>query len=379
MRQNLFITYLLLLPILIACGAETTPATNEAVNETSSTTISVTTRQFELGKMELGSFSNQPFHKVVKATGRLDVPPENKSTISTYFEGFVKTISLIPGQKVKKGQRLFTVENPDYINVQQNYLEAKSQLNYLKSDYERQKNLASENVSSQKTFLKAESDYKVTFAKYESLKKRLRLMNINPSTISETNLRSTIYITAPISGYVTSVLATKGMFLNASDIALTIMNTDQIHVELTIFEQDLNRVFVGQNVSFNLQNDSIKRKATVHLINKAIDPENRSINVHCDLLNKEDAASLTPGMFIDAEIYTKSDSSLALPIGAVVSIGNKSYILVKQGSTKETIELELTEVRVGESNEDFVEILNAGQLKKGLEIMTEGAFNLIKE
>jgi cobalt-zinc-cadmium efflux system membrane fusion protein len=169
------------------------------------------------------------------------------------------------------------------------------------------------NVSSEKTFLKAESDYKTTRARYESLKKKLQLMNINPNTVTEVNLRSTIAVKAPISGFVTSVLATKGMFLNPSDIALTIMNTEHMHIELNIYEQDLTNVAIGDEVSFNIQNGHTPYKAEVHLINKAIDPENRTVKVHCHFKDESDALSLTPGMFVEAEIYALSDSSLALP------------------------------------------------------------------
>jgi cobalt-zinc-cadmium efflux system membrane fusion protein len=374
-----YIIPILVLPILISCGGEDTNMNKEIENEEISNTIVITPPQFELGKMELGTFSNQTFHKIVKANGMLDVPPENKSTVSAYFGGYVKNISLLQGQKIAKGQTLFTLESPDYIQVQQDFLESKSQLSYLKSDYERQKELSSSNVSSQKTFLKAESDYKTTLARYESLKMKLQLMNINSNSVTELNLSSTIAVKAPISGFVTSVLATKGMFLNPSDIALTIMNTDHMHIELNIFEQDLTSVAIGQEVSFSFENGRTPYEAVVHLINKAIDPENRTVKVHCHFKNESDALSLTPGMFVEAEIYASTDSSLALPINAVVTIENKSYVLLQKESAKDQLEFEKVEVKVGQTNQDYIEILNAGDFGKKAQVLTYGAFNLIQE
>jgi len=367
------------LPLLVSCGAENSNATEAIESEQTSNTTTLTKAQFELGKMTLGSFTNQAFNRVVEANGILDVPPENKSTVSAYFGGYVKNISLIQGQKIAKGQTLFTLENPDYIQVQQDFLEAKSQLSYLKSDYERQKDLASNNVSSQKTYLKAESDYKTTLAKYESLKKKLELMNINPNTVTELNLSSTIAVKAPISGYVTSVLATKGMFLNPSDIALTILNTEHMHIELSIFEQDLAKVAIDQEVTFSVQNGKTNYQAEVLLINKAIDSENRTIKVHCHFKNEKDALSLTPGMFVEAKIYASSDESLALPITAVESIENKSYILVKIEGSNEDLNFERKEVKVGQKNNEYFEILNAKDFKENTQFLTNGAFNLIQE
>jgi len=379
MKTIKYIIPVLALPFIMSCSGNEAVVNQEPITEENSTTVTVTSSQFELGKMEIGTFSTQPFHKVVKANGMLDVPPENKATVSAYFGGYVKNISLLQGQKISKGQTLFTLENPEYIQVQQDFLESKSQLSYLKSDYERQKKLSEDNVSSQKIFLKAESDYKMTLAKYESLKKKLQLMNINPNNVTELNLRSTISVKSPISGYVTSVLATKGMFLNPSDIALTIMNTDHMHIELNIFEQDLTKVGVGQEVSFRIQNSDKKYKAAVHLINKAIDPEKRTIKVHCHFDNEEEALSLTPGMFIEAEIYATSDSSLALPLNAVVSIENKSFVLIKSEDVKGKMNFERVEVQIGQSNDNHIEILNAKAFKADEQILTKGAFNLINE
>lgn len=366
--------------ILVSCGQETAPIdANEENASTEGTKTIVTNAQFALGKMNFGKLTKQQFEFSVKANGMLDVPPENKSTISAYFGGYVKNISLLQGQKIAKGQVLFTLESPDYIQVQQDYLEAKSLLSYLKSDYERQKELAATNVSSQKTYLKSESEYKMTLARFESLKKKLQLMNINPNGITEYNMVSTISVRAPISGYVTSVLATKGMFLNPSDIALTIMNVDHMHIELSIFEQDLPRVAIDQNVTFRIENNNTAYKATVFLINKAIDPVKRTIKIHCHFNDEKEALSLMPGMFVEAEIAAASDSSFALPIEAVVAIENKSYILLKKKQSKGNYEFEKVEVKIGETTKKYVEILNPSDKVLNGEVLIEGAFNLIKE
>ncbi|MDP5172289.1 MAG: efflux RND transporter periplasmic adaptor subunit, partial [Bacteroidia bacterium] len=126
--------------------------------------FSLTAEQFSGAGMAVGGFTEQTFSQVVKTTGMFDVPPEFKASVSAYYGGYVKTISLLPGQRVRKGQLLFTLENPEYIQMQQDFLEAKGQLAYLKNDYERQASLRSENVTSQKVFLKAESDYNMTLA-----------------------------------------------------------------------------------------------------------------------------------------------------------------------------------------------------------------------
>lgn len=378
MKTHVFTLFLLGTALLASCGTEDQKP-KEITSDAAPKNIEVTSRQYQLGKMELGTFSQQEFHKNIRVTGMLDVPPENKVTVSVYFGGYVKDIQLLPGQKVSKGQKLFVLENPDYVQVQQDFLEAKSKLSYFKQDFERQKTLSADNVSSQKTASKAESDYRMVYAQFESLKKKLSLMNIDPSKVSETNLRSTITVSAPIAGYVTAVPISKGMFLNPSDVAVTITNGSIIHLELTVFEQDLNAIAIGQQVKFRLQNDDQEYLAVVHLINKAIDPVKRTINVHCDLKTESQAALFTPGMYVDAEIESSQSKSLALPVNAVVNIGDSYEVLVFKNKSGKGYEFERKTVKTGESTADFIEILNAGDFPSGSAFLINGAFNLIKD
>jgi cobalt-zinc-cadmium efflux system membrane fusion protein len=380
-KNNWFICKALVLLTLSSCGngnqADESKLDSKDVKSLESR-VSLTEKQFNLGEMELGEIKEVSFNTAIKATGIFDVPPENKSTVSAYFGGYVKNIQLLPGQKISKGQTLFVIENPEYIQVQQDFLEAKSQLNYLKQDYERQKDLAKDNVSSQKTFSKAESEYKMTYARYESLKKRLSLMSIDPNSITETNIRTTISVSSPISGFITDINATRGMFLNPSDVALTIMNTDHLHIELKIFEKDLMTVTVGQVVKFRLQNDRTEHLATVFLINKAIDPQKRTINVHCHLANEAKSQQFTPGMFVEAQIMTDNNVAFSLPVTAVVNLDN-SYFVLEKTYSKMGFEFVRKEVKIGETNEENIEILNAKDFKDNASFLIKGAFNLINE
>lgn len=336
--------------------------------------IVVTESQFKSGEMELGKITTQEFTTVVKANGMFAVPPQNQADVSAYFAGYVKDIGLLPGDTVKKGQVLFTIENPEYIQVQQDFLEAKGRLNYLESDYQRQKELMEDNVTSKKNFLKAESEYKVTLAQYQSLKKKLSLMNINSNSLSGENMTSIISVLSPLSGYATTINASKGMYLNPSDVAVTVTNTDDLHIELKIFEKDLPMVKVGQQINVSIQNDlDHLYKAKIHLVNRTINPQERTVDVHGDLVNEEEAKLFAPGMYIEAEILTNLWQHPALPKDAVANIDNDYFVLVKVNDTA----FKRVLVKIGTANNGFIQILNADQFEENTEFLTKGAFNLI--
>ena len=370
---------LLLMTILalVSCNSSEKPETTNTTTTTENTDeIIISENQFKGGNMMVGKISNQPFSKIVKANGMFAVPPENQADVSAYFSGYVKNISLLPGDIVKKGQTLFTIENPAYLQVQQDFLESKGRLSYLKSDYERQKELIADNVTSKKNFLKAESEYNITLAQYQSLKKRLSLMNINPNTLSGENIRSVISVTSPLSGYATTINATKGMYLNPSDIAITITNTEDLHIELKIFEKDLPFVKEGQTINISLQNDKDKiYKGSVHLVNKAINTQDRTVDIHGDLTNKSDVKLFAPGMYIEGEILTSTQEYPALPVEAVANIDNDYFVLVKENET--TFKKIL--VKIGATNNGFIQILNTDIFKANTVFLTKGAFNLITE
>ena len=326
--------------------------------------------------MELGKITLQEFNTVVKANGMFAVPPQNKADVSAYFAGYVKDIDLLPGDTVKKGQVLFTIENPEYVQVQRDFLEAIGRLDYLRSDYERQKSLMADNVTSQKNYLKAESEYKVTLAQYQSLKKQLTLMNINPNTLSGDNIRSVISVLSPLSGYATAVNISKGMFLNPSDIAVTVTNTDDLHIELKIFEKDLPAVKIGQPINFRLQNNTDHvYKGKGHLVNRTIDERERTVMIHGDLLNGEDVKRFAPGMYIEGEILTTTSQYPALPSDAVVNIDNDFFALVKE--TDSTFSKVM--IKVGSMDNGYTQILNSNDFGQDAEFLTKGAFNLLTE
>lgn len=354
-------------------------ATQEpAANPETENTYVLSVKQFQSSSMVLGKLEMQAFHEVVKANGTFDVPPENHAEVSCYFGGTVKDIRLLPGERIKKGQVLFTLENPDYVQIQQDFLEAQGQLAYLKSDYERQKNLAQDHVTSQKNFLKAESDYTVTRVRVESLGKKLALMNMNPNTLSLDNIRTTISVLSPISGYVTEVAISRGAFLNPSTLAVSIVNTDHLHLELNIFEKDLTKVKIGQPIQFRIQNDKRNDyKAVVHLVTKTVDAEKRTVGIYGHLSDETSAENFNPGMYVEADIYTSSASRISLPQTALVEVESKYYVLVLEEVSDTGYTFQKREVQTGLSDNNQIEILNPQDFKEDAQFLVKGAFNLI--
>ena len=241
----------------------------------------VSLAQFEGSDMELGKMQENTFPVTVDATGMIDVPPENKAIISSFADGYVKETPLLIGDQVKKGQFLVSLENPDYVQMQQDYLDAMEQMKYLKSEYDRQKALIEENITSEKNYLKAESEYKRNLSKYQSMRKKLQMLNLNPKAVENGTISSVIRIYAPIAGSITEMNINKGMYVSAADELMRIIDTDHLHLELNVFEKDVMKLKKGQEIRFSIPEASTDTiEGEVHLVGTSISEEKRTVKVH---------------------------------------------------------------------------------------------------
>jgi cobalt-zinc-cadmium efflux system membrane fusion protein len=337
-------------------------------------------QQFQSSEMTLTQLEAKTFPNVVKANGRIYLAPENQIAINSYFSGTVKRIQLLPGEKVTKGQELFSLEGPEILNIQQNYLETKAQLAYSKGDYERQLALSQDNVNSQKDFKKAESEYFTLKVRLESLAKKLALLNINPTTLSAENIQSAISIRTPMDAYVTKVNISRGAHLSADETALELVNSENVLINLNIFEKDLQSVEIGQEISFrtlNMQDKSYSAK--VLLVNRFINPENGSLEIIGEISKSEQSKNLSAGMYIEAEIYSPADTLLALPEDAIVEMDGAFYVLRLISQEKGQFSFAKTEVKIGKKGKAYVAIMNSDEFDPNTKFLAKGAFNLILE
>lgn len=301
---------------LIACSEAEQDQEQEQVLDLNSETIKISQEQFEAGGMQLVKLTKQQFTEAVYCTGTIDVPPQSRAVISAVMGGYVKSSTLLVGDKVTKGQLLLRLENPKYAELQQNYLETKAALDYLTEDYERQKTLNQENIASNKEFLKSKGDYESAAAKLKGLGEQLKMLSINPKNITPDNISTTIDLIAPIDGTLAVVNNSRGTYVDPSEPLLEIIDLNHLHLELNVYEQDFLRMKKGQIIHFSVPEASASKfLGEVHLIGNTIEEKTRTVKVHGHL--ESDSIPFAVGMFIEAEIVTKSSESHAIPEDAV--------------------------------------------------------------
>ena len=364
------ITTFIITLLFIACGNQENKSESVKETETNSNIITISKQQFESEKMAFGELTEHQFYNTVKTTGIIDVPPENKASVSTFMGGYVTKIPLLIGDKVKKGQLVARLQNPEFIEIQQNYLEISAQLSYLKNEFERQKTLYNEQITSKKNYLKAESTYKSNLATFNGLRKKLQMMNLNPANIEKGEISSTINLYAPIDGFVTKVDVSNGSYISSANEVLEIINTDHIHLELNVFEKDILKIKKDQKIQFRIPEASTETfEAEVYLVGTFVNTD-RTIKVHGHINHDENTNFIT-GMFIDATIVYGENKEISLPKSALLKNENNAFVFVLNDENKDAYIFEKIKITTQLEDENFIQIKDYQSLK-GKKILIEG-------
>jgi cobalt-zinc-cadmium efflux system membrane fusion protein len=371
-----FIAILGSILLLNSCGNEEPVVAEETQQDEQKVQLSAAqykSADIQLGKVELRNLSS-----VIQCNGVLDVPPQNLVSISLPIGGNLKSTELLQGMKVSKGQIIAVFEHPDYVQLQQEYIQAKSTLDFGEIEYQRQTELNKEQVTSQKSFQKTKADYLSQKALVLGLEKKLEQLGISVAQMEKGNITNTITITSPINGYVTKVNVNIGKYLNPNDVAFEIVDTEHLHAELTVYEKDITKIKVGQVIRFSLPNENgNERGAKVHLIGREISSD-RTVRVHGHL-DQEDI-ELLPGMYIKASIEVGENKTLSLPEKAIVQNAGKNYIFIKMNSeNKDEFAFKMIEVAVGVSENGFTEVMLPKDVSPSADVVVNGAYDLLSK
>ncbi len=367
MKNILIISAFLL---ITACGTKSPTEAVKADANANQNSVILTEAQFKSAGIVLGKLENKSIASVLRASGTIDVPPQNMVSVSMPLGGYLKSTRLLPGMQVRKGETIAIMEDQQYIQLQQEYLTTKSKLIFSKSELERQRELNQSKASSDKIFQQAQMDYSTLSIGLSSLAQKLRLININPNTITENNISRTVPLYSPISGVVSKVNVNIGRSVNPSDILFEIIDPSDIRLNLKIFEKDLAKLSKGQKLMAYTNNQPDKKySCEISLITGDLSEE-RTAEVHCHFESFD--KSLVPGMYMNAEIEIKSHETLAIPEDAIVSFEGLDYVFVKKGG----MEFEMKAVETGVKENKYAEVINSAAFADK-EIVTKGAYTLL--
>lgn len=367
---NIFLVFAFL--VGMGCSTEQ-PTESTAKKSPPEDWVQLTPAQLSNAGIKTGKPERKTISAALQVDGVMEAPPQRLVSVSVPLGGYLKKTNLLPGMHLQKGQLLAELEDQAYIQVQQDFLTAKARLAYLEAEYIRQRDLNQSKASSDKVYQQTLADYKSQQVLLQALAEKLRLVGINPNHFTLNKLSRTLRLYSPIDGYVTKVNVNIGRYVVPSDVLFELVDPRDLHLMLTVFEKDLDKLAIGQKVlAYRTNQPEKKYLAQIVYIGKDVAAD-RAVEVHCHLA-KADAA-LVPGMFMNAEIEVQRQEAYALPEAAIVRFGSRQYVFVAKDSGL----FQMVEARTGNSGQGYT-ALQPGPEMPHLEnqtFVTNGAYALL--
>lgn len=331
--------------------------------------------QAETIGLEFGDLSSIKVNDFVKATGTLGLPPNALSSVSAKTNGIIKgTKKFVEGNYIKKGTVIAYLENPDFIVTQQDYLEAKAQLNLKRLEVERQKTLVESNAGVTKNLQNAQAEVAVLEAKTQGLAKQLSFLGISTSNLSPGNIRQQIAVVAPMSGYISKISFHNGMYAQSSISLMDIISSEHLHLELDVFEKDIANIKIGQKISYTVPAlGTTIYYGSVDVIGKQFNSSSKTVRVHGHLDGVK--PQFLKDLFINAKIFLTDSETTALPEDAIIKDGESSYIYVARSQKDaKAIEFEKINIIPGSTENGYTAVKLIDDIPEGMQIVTKGAY-----
>jgi cobalt-zinc-cadmium efflux system membrane fusion protein len=361
-------------------AAPTAAAPGAAGGPPAADQMAVSPAQAQAAGIVLGSFERQNMTTEVQANGSVEVPPQNRVSITAIQGGYVQSVAVLAGERVAAGAVVATLRSPEYLSMQQTYLQSKARVRFLTEELERQRILDVEDVGAKRKLQQARADYATEQATLRATAAQLRLLGISVARLDATGqLVNSAPLTTPIAGYVKAVNINPGQYVNPQDVLVEVLNRDDLHLELKVFEKDVAKVKVGQKILFKVQNAGRDEELTarVFLVGQAFDDDARTVRVHAHL--EPERRDLLPGQFVAARIQTAGARVRTLPEAALIQAGDLSYIFRRLGTESGRAVFRRVRVRAGQPQHGDVPVTVLDPLPDTTQLVQKGAYFLDAE
>ena len=371
----------------------------EAPHEEEAPTIAtLTEEQIKTVGIQLGVVEQKELTATIRANGLLKVPNNNKANATSLYGGVIKTLNVQIGDYVKKGQVIATIANPQFIQLQEEYLSTASRITFAEQELSRQKELFEGNAGAKKNLQSATAELNSLRTRRASLQQQIQLMGINPGSVSNGNLKSALVVTSPLNGTVSNVFAKIGSYVDVSSPVIEIVDNSSLHLDLNVFEKDLPMLKVGQTIHFRITNNAVEDyNAKIFAIGSSFENESKTIAAHAVVQGNK--TGLIDGMNVTAIVSLNNVTTSAVPNDAIVNADGKYYIFVqtnkkaeehheegeeegshKEGEEKEHKEdkssknFEKVEVLKGVSDMGYTAVTFVNEIPADAKIVIKGAF-----
>jgi membrane fusion protein, heavy metal efflux system len=380
--KTFLITYWIIINcfILFSCQSRDNKNKIKEVEVLPENIVEMSSDQFKEADIRFDTVEQRDISSSLKVSGIITVLPQNLASVCAPLGGYIKSANLMTGSPVKKGQQLAIIENTEFIQLQQDYLENISHLEFVEGEYNRHKELYKEDVYSAQTLQEATANYKSLKTKINALVQKLAIIGIDASKLNDDNISSSVSVNSPIEGFIKTVNINTGKYVTPNDILFEVVNTDNMIIELTVFERDISKIVKDQKLNFAIPGkEQTLHEAVISQVGKTIEND-KTVKVYAKIIKS--SGYVLPGMYVTAWIEITRSNETAVPSEAIVQFEEKDYIFVfeleKEENGKPFTEFKIVNIKRGLRDGTFTQIILPEEINaKKLKVVIRGAYTLM--
>lgn len=310
----------------------------------------------------------------LEVPGSLEYNLDKYAEVGTLVDGRLTSITVKPGDKVRRGQVLATLVVPSIANAQAEYLSAEAAAKSAKENETRELALLDKGLTTAREAEVAKAEAAKTAAELSASKARLQALGVGqPTSGQNISGAGRLTLTAPLDGVVVRRDAVLGRFLQAKETAFVIADPHDLRASLNVYEADLPYFQIGQEADILIDAMPGKVwKGKIVLVEPQIGRQSRSARAFINVENADGA--LKPGLFVRASIKLPEEMAagkLLIPAPAVQPVGGDQVVFVEQAQPGS---YEVRKVKVIRTTTQVAEIGEG--LSRGEKCVVEGAFVL---
>lgn len=325
--------------------------------------FSMSKEQLKVMRIQFAQPKKKAIESFIYLNGKVKALPNLQATVSSDLLGKIEEIYVQEGSPVGKGQALLTLRSMQLIEWQNEYLAAKSEMDYLAVEYKRQRELRENNIGALADYQMVKAKYEASQGREKALRAKLEILGVDLSSLqnpSNAKITRQIFICSPVGGYVHKLPVKVGMLASPETVLAEIVNVSELRADLFAYDKDLSFIREGQTVELDFVNEKIPHlKGKVIHIERMIDTETKAASIHVQFntLSKENL--VFPGMSVRAILKEASRNEMAytISVAALLQDDDFFYVYATENPHAKNIVLKKHKVKVGKRNDQMAEIV----------------------
>jgi membrane fusion protein, heavy metal efflux system len=362
-----YIFFVCLCAYFVSCRNSDTGSAH-IISKNDSDSIISTNSNNVTDKLKTAKIEKQIYRKKLITSGVVKAIPNSYAEIASPFSGRIIKSHVTLGQRVDVGSPIFEISSPEFFDAGKNYYKSKQEMELAGKNLQRQKDLFSNGVGTQKDLDEAEVTYNLATRDFENSVASLKVYHVDPETLV---LGQPLVVRSPIAGEVVESRIVLGQYLkeDAGSVAI-VTELSNVWVIGHLKEKDISLVHKNDPVEIRLTGlPGVIIGGTVFHLGEILDEETRSVQVY--ILCKNSERQMRPGMFVSTQYSETNEDAILIPTSSLFQMKESSYVFLAVG--KNMFVRRKVDIDISDSNRVFVK----SGLRQGDEIVVDGGSLLL--